>query len=141
MHPEQSEVTPELKNLILNFVGQTYGEIHKLDKDIVQAATNLQPASEMLKARATSIMNSITPQRQQQFAQPAFSSAPLPQTEFVNAPSSHTELVPVIDPNQLEFNLQTPGIGDNLLSVMKSIDSKLGGISTKLDVIVEKLSN
>jgi hypothetical protein len=135
MNYDQPEVTPDLRNLILNFVGQTYGEMHKLDKDIVQTASHLQPASELLKVKASNIINSITPQRpQQQFNQPVFTGSPVPQTEFV----SNT---PQYDPNQLEFNLNMPTASSSMLDVLKSIESKLQYIATNLDVIVDKLSN
>lgn len=133
MNPEQSEVTPELKNLILNFVGQTYGEMHKLDKDIVQSATNLQPASDILRARAPGIINSVLPQRaQSQFDQPAFTSAPHPQV---------STQVPQYDPNQLEFNFASSEASSKLLSIANEINTNLQRIAVNLDVIIEKLSN
>ena len=128
----EAEITPELRNLLVNFVGQTYGEMHKLDKDIVQPAKDLQHTSEMLKAKAPSIINSFAPQR------PNFTGAPGPQLsqpqgmyEYVQTPNT---AVPAVDPNQLEFNFRNPGLGEEILKVLKNIDSKL-------DVIVEKLGN
>jgi hypothetical protein len=134
----ESEITPELRNLLINFVGQTYGEMHKLDKDIVQTATNLQPASDILKARVPNIINSFTPTRQQpQSQQPQFTGAPYPQFaqpqgsfEYMQTPNT---AIPQVDPNQLEFSFKASGVGEEILKVLKNIDSKL-------DVIVDKLS-
>ena len=135
MNFDSPEVTPELKNLLINFVGQTYGEMHKLDKDIVQTAKDLQPTSEILKSRASSIINSITPQRaqQQQFSQPVLNSSPVPQVEGFTP-------LPQFDPNQLEFNFSTPGGGEKLLNVVNEINTNLQRVVSSLDVLIEKLS-
>ena len=136
MNFDSPEVTPELKNLLINFVGQTYGEMHKLDKDIVQTAKDLQPTSEILKSRASSIINSIAPQRpqqQHQFSQPVFSSSPVPQGEGFTP-------VPQYDPNQLEFNFSTPGVSEKLLNAVNEINTNLQRVVSSLDVLIEKLS-
>ena len=135
MNFDSPEVTPELKNLLINFVGQTYGEMHKLDKDIVQTAKDLQPTSELLKSRASSIINSIAPQRaqQQQFSQPVLNSSPVPQVEGFTP-------LPQFDPNQLEFNFSTPGVGEKLLNVVSEINTNLQRVVSSLDVLIEKLS-
>lgn len=130
------EVTPELKDLLVNFVGQTYGEMHKLDREIVQSATGLQPASELLKSRASSIIRSVVPQthREQQHHQPQFTPASGPVIDR-GLPQS---VEPQANPDQLEFMFNSTNVS-TLIDTLKSIDGRLKKIASSMDVIVEKL--
>lgn len=130
------EVTPELKDLLVNFVGQTYGEMHKLDREIIQSATGLQPASELLKSRASSIIRSVSPQmhREQQHQQPQFSPSNGPVIDR-GQPQS---VAPQVNPDQLEFMFNSTNVS-TLIDTLKSIDGRLKKIASSMDVIVEKL--
>lgn len=134
---EMPEVTPELKDLLVNFVGQTYGEMHKLDREIVQSATGLQPASELLKSRASSIIRSVVPQthrEQQHHQQPQFTPASGPVIDR----GMPQPVTPLANPDQLEFMFNSTNVS-TLIDTLKSIDSRLKKIASSMDVIVEKL--
>ena len=42
-------MTPEEKAAVMQFMGQTYGQLHQQDQNIVGTATNLKPKSQEMK--------------------------------------------------------------------------------------------
>ena len=42
-------MTPEEKAAVMQFMGQTYGQLHKSDQEIIGQAGNLQPKSNQMK--------------------------------------------------------------------------------------------
>ena len=60
-------VTPEEKAAIMQFMGQTYGQIHKQDQSIVGNAGNLRPSSHVMKEtfEKTAHIPTVTGQQQQ----------------------------------------------------------------------------
>ena len=53
-------MTPEEKQTLLQFMGVTYGQALKTDRDIVANSGNLRPVSEQLKQQFEQVMATPT---------------------------------------------------------------------------------
>jgi hypothetical protein len=146
-------MTPEEKAAVMQFMGQTYGQIHKSDQEIIGQAGNLKPKSNHMKQvfEQTSHIPTVHGQPQQQ--PPPQQQAPQQQApptpvepvtpeqaaaELQKAPPVPTliELYddePEVNPNQMEFNLSEPTVTDKLLDILKEQNLLLREISLKLD--------
>ena len=124
-------MTEEEKALIMNFVGQTYGQSHKNDQMIVGQSNSLAPQSEAVKQQFENIARAPTQQQMQQ-PHPAPPQEPQPQPAQEAPPVSYEQAVkelqevepaPAVverDNNQLEFNLKDPEKIDILIDAIKS---------------------
>ena len=144
-------MTPEEKEEVMQFMGQTYGQLHQQDQNIVGSATNLKPKSQEMKQvfEQTARMPVVQrpqpqPQPQQAAPQPVQQVTPeqaaaeLHQTPPTPAPSEPVAIKlyddePEANPNQMEFNLAEPTVTDKLLDLMKEQNLLLKEISLKLD--------
>jgi len=149
-------MTPEEKAVVMQFMGQTYGQLHQQDQNIVGSATNLKPKSQEMKAvfEQTAHMPTVQqhpqqhPQYQQQpqaAPQPDQPVQPAPQVQQVTPEQAAAELqqapvpvqipntIPVENPDQMEFNLSEPSTTDKLLDLLKEQNLLLKEISLKLD--------
>lgn len=111
----------EAKDMLMQLMGQTYGELHKLDSFIVGPSQQLQHKSEAFKqtvANVTRAINSNVPQ----------SEAPRRVIRPEPAAASHVvaDQQLVHDPNQMEL-----GFDDSVTA--KSIDKYLSRIEDKID--------
>ena len=147
-------MTPEEKAAVMQFMGQTYGQLHQNDQNIVGSATNLKPKSEEMKRvfEQTAHMPTVQqhphqhppqqpvqqPVQQQAAPQPAPQPVPLVQqvtpeqaaAELQQVPES---IQPPMNPNQMEFNLSEPTVTDKLIDLLKEQNLLLKEISLKLD--------
>lgn len=133
------EVAPDedVKDILMQFLGQTYSEIHKLDSHIVGTSTNLNPRAHAFKQTATQVLNSITtaPQVQQQgpaVVMPAAVPAAVP---ALSMPVG----TPVVDRDQMEFNFDNSATAENIMSKLDTIISRLDrlekNVASVLDII------
>ena len=151
-------MTSEEKAAVMQFMGQTYGEIHKQDQNIVGGAGNLQPSSHVMKEvfEKTAHIPTVVTQQQQQQQQwqqqqqqqqqqqeqqqqqqvqpvpPEQAARELAQTQAPEQP----QLVPIyddIDPDQMELDLSEPSKVDQLISLVKKQTLLLEEIKLKLD--------
>lgn len=117
-------MTPEEKQTLLQFMGVTYGQALKTDRDIVAHAGNLRPVSEQLKQQFEQVMATPTqeapPILQQQ-------SIPIPTAQPVDfsypSPLPPSVVMPVITS---EDNIK-------LIDVLTNIQVALENIATILD--------
>jgi len=148
-------MTPEEKAVVMQFMGQTYGQLHQQDQNIVGNAGNLKPKSHEMKqvfeqtARTPEIRQQPPqPQRPQQPPQaapqpvqqvtPEQAAAELHQTPPTPTPSEPVAIKlyddePEVNPDQMEFNLSEPTVTDKLLDLLKEQNLLLKEISLKLD--------
>ena len=132
------EVAPDedVKDILMQFLGQTYSEIHKLDSHIVGTSTNLNPRALAFKQTATQVLNSIATQPQVQQQGPAVVTVPaiVPALAALNAQ-------PEVDRDQMEFNFDNSATAKNIMSKLDVIASRLDrlekNIATILDIIGE----
>lgn len=129
------EVAPDedVKDILMQFLGQTYSEIHKLDSHIVGTSTNLNPRAHAFKQTATQVLNSITtaPQVQQQ--------GPAVEVPAAVPALSMSVAAPVVDRDQMEFNFDNSATAKNIMSKLDTIISRLDrlekNVASVLDII------
>ena len=132
------EVAPDedVKDILMQFLGQTYSEIHKLDSHIVGTSTNLNPKAHAFKQTATQVLNSIATQPQVQQQGPAVVTAP------ATVPVLAIPVVqPEVDRDQMEFNFDDSATAKNIMIKLDAIVSRLDrlekNVATILDIIGE----
>lgn len=121
---------PEAKDMLMQLMGQTYGELHKLDNFIVSPSQQLRPKSEEFKqtvANVTRSLNSNVPQQAVQIR----TNAPVSVAVPVHADQT---MVRASDPNQMEFGF------DNSATAV-AIDKSLIRIEDKVDKLISKLNS
>jgi DNA segregation ATPase FtsK/SpoIIIE-like protein len=134
------EVAPDedVKDILMQFLGQTYSEIHKLDSHIVGTSTNLNPKAHAFKQTATQVLNSIATQPQVQQQGPAVVTAPvMVPAAAVALPVTQTP----IDKDQMEFNFDNSATAKNIMSKLDALMSRMDrlekNVATILDIIGE----
>jgi hypothetical protein len=148
-------MTPEEKNAVMQFMGQTYGEAHKNDGMMVSPSSNLRPSAEIAKRAFEQTARIPTVQRnnQQPRPQPPANVGEFPPEEQAPiqtiAPVTpeqaaqeiaaqriiRTEEPPVVeevDPNQVEFDFSEPAKIDQLIDLIKDQNLILKDIRLKL---------
>ena len=129
------EVAPDedVKDILMQFLGQTYSEIHKLDSHIVGTSTNLNPKAHAFKQTATQVLNRIATAPQVQQPGPAVvMPAAVPAL-------SMPVVTPVVDRDQMEFNFDNSATAKNIMSKLDTIISRLDrlekNVASVLDII------
>ncbi len=148
-------MTPEEKNAVMQFMGQTYGEAHKNDGMMVSPSSNLKPSAEQAKrafeetARMPTISRNGQPPRPQPSANigelPPVEQAPTQLVASVSPEQAaqeiaaqrtiRTEQPPVVeevDPNQVEFDFSEPTKIDQLIDLIRDQNLILKDIRLKL---------
>ena len=106
----------EERDVLLNFMGSTYGEIKKLDGNIVGQSSTLQATkSEEVKRQIEKVYNETQPQVQVQ----------QPQVQ-----------VQQLDDNQLAFNFDV-NEKDELFELVNTVLTKLDKLNRKVDVLTD----
>lgn len=116
----------DINNMLTNFIGQTYGEILKLDKNIVGHSQHLKPKSSEFKTLATNILsNKIHP------------TDVYPQTRIPPPapPQVHIQPTTTDNPGQLEFNFNNSADNEKIYNILRNIENKLNDIDIRLQKI------
>ena len=109
----------EERDVLLNFMGSTYGEIKKLDGNIVGESSTLQATkSEEVKRQIEKVYNETQPQQPQVQVQQ-------PQVQ-----------VQQLDDNQLAFNFDV-NEKDELFELVNKVLTKLDKLNRKVDVLTD----
>ena len=124
---ERQLSSQEERDVLLNFMGNTYGEIKKLDGNIVGASSTLQATkSEEVKRQIEKVFN----EPHSQVQQPQVQQVPVhqPQVELVQQPD--------IDQNQLSFNFDV-NEKEELFELVNKVLTRLDKLNRKVDIITE----
>lgn len=114
-----------IKDVLAQFLGQTYSELHKIDKNIVGASNNLSYKSDEFKRVAAQVLNAPEhAQGTQRVVAPVMQ--PVIQHQQAASPA------PVVDPGQLEFNFDNSPTAKNILAAIQRIESKVDAVERKL---------
>jgi len=142
-------MTEQEKRMVMQFMGQTYGEVKKQDSMLVNQSGNLRPKSEEMKEAFTQMARQPTqqappqqapPQQPEARVTPAPTQAPvdyeqavkeLAQADGLASPPTVSEQVQ--DPDQLMFDLTEPSILDKLLEASKTTNLLLKDIKLLLE--------
>lgn len=144
-------MTEEEKAMVMQFMGQTYGEVKKQDSMLVNQSGNLSPKSEEMKQAFTNMARTPTipqqaPPQQAPPQQPEPQVAPVPIQAPVDYEQAVKELAqtdqvvqqPMVseqvqDPNQLTFDLKERSVMDELLEASKKTNLLLKDIKLLLE--------
>jgi hypothetical protein len=127
----------EERDVLLNFMGSTYGEIKKLDGNIVGQSSTLQATkSEEVKRQIEKVYNETQPQVQVQQPQVQVQQ---PQVQ-VQQPQVQVQQPQVqvqqLDDNQLAFNFDV-NEKDELFELVNTVLTKLDKLNRKVDVLTD----
>lgn len=120
---------PEAKDMLMQLMGQTYGELHKLDKFIVSPSQQLRPKSEEFKQTVASVtrsLNANVPMSQQEHHLTQEIVRPAMPMSGAVSPAQ-------LDPNQLEFGF------DNSATAI-AIDKAITRVENKVDKLVNMVN-
>lgn len=147
-------MTEAEKRMVMQFMGQTYGEVKKQDEMLVAQSGSLQPKSDEMKrafenmARQPTISQQAPPQQAppQQPEAPEQVAAPVPDQAPVDYEQAVKELAQVNqvtaqpaaneqiqDPDQLMFDLKERSLFDELLETSKKTNLLLKDIKLLLE--------
>ncbi len=150
-------MTEAEKRMVMQFMGQTYGEVKKQDEMLVAQSGSLQPKSDEMKRAFENMARQPTmqqPSPQQSAPQqsapqqpvPEQVAAPVPDQAPVNYERAVKELAQidqvvtqpvaseqVQDPNQLTFDLKERSVLDELLEASKKTNLLLKDIKLLLE--------
>ena len=130
-----SDLTPEIQNMVMSFVGQTYAETQQLDQNIVGTSVNLTRQGDRLKQSAGKIFNDLKSQAVPQPVQPGL----VPQQQqlaLFPQNSAQPQVQAPKDPNQMEFAfevIKAQDVYDELREIKKELRGMLG--------LIEELKN
>lgn len=148
-------MTPEEKAVVMQFMGQTYGQLHQQDQNIIGTAGNLKPKSQEMKQVFEQTAHMPVHQRRQPGPPPQQPPAqPAPPVQQVTPEQAAAQLhqappqpppnqpapVQLYDdsetkstPNQMELDLSEPKATDKLFNLLEEQNLLLKEISLKLD--------
>ena len=123
----------EERDVLLNFMGSTYGEIKKLDGNIVGESSTLQATkSEEVKRQIEKVYNETQPQQPQVQPQQPQVQVQQPQVQ-VQQPQVQVQQ---LDDNQLSFNFDV-NEKDELFELVNKVLTKLDKLNRKVDVLTD----
>jgi len=143
-------MTEEEKRMVMQFMGQTYGQMKQQDDMLVSSSGNLRPKSEEMKRAFTEAAKIPTAPQFAQAPQPqpvppqpevqAVEPAVQPAVGFEQAVAELAQVEqqpivqqPVANTDQLEFDLREKSVLDELLEVNKSTNLLLKDIKLLLE--------
>ena len=138
--PEMSrQLSPnEERNVLLNFMGNMYGEAKKMDNNIVGEASTLQRGkSEEIKKQIEHVYTHALPQ--QPVPQPV-QAAPLQPEVQQPVTQAQQPVVSTVDDSQLSFNFNTTE-KDELFILIEKMSSRLDRLHKKVDDLTEIVKN
>jgi len=142
------QLTPEEeREVLIQFMGGQYGEMHKMDQAIVGSSSTLtRGKSEEVKQQITQLLQQPAKQVAPQPPPPVPQSAPVSNPAPVSQPNSVPVATPVAKPDtssdsQLTFNFDVDE-KQELLSTVRGLTKQISNLRTELreqKALVEKL--
>lgn len=135
--PSQEDLTRQLspqeeQNLLINFMGNMYGEVQKMDNNIVNPSNTLQRGkSEEIKRNIEQVL--AQPQQPVQQVQAAVTPPPVEQPQVLQPEVQK-------DDNQLSLNFDT-NEKDEIFDIMNRVLTRLDNLNKKIDNLSEDIKN
>ena len=125
----------DTKDVLMQFLGQTYGELHKIDTMITGSSQHLQQRSNAFKNVVSDILtnqvpaahHSATTQRQPQLRTNSAAVQIMPTAD----------VQPEIDPNQMEFTFDKSGDVASIYNTLVRLEDKIERIDKKLAKLLD----
>jgi len=147
---------PEHRELLIGLLGSTYGEMKKLDDSIMGSSSTLNRRSEKVKQELTNIIKNVAPppdvqilqrinaQPQPLPPQPVEYNQPVPEPQWIPSQPVNDIVVSqpitvneIVDPNQLEFDLNKSAKYDDIMNYLYTVTDKLNKIEDKIDKLIK----
>jgi hypothetical protein len=125
------------KEAVLNFLGSTYGELKKLDGDLIAPSSTLAPRSADAKRNIESFINTEKAALQQQTPV----HAPPPPPPVVEPVQPVLLAQPQIEVQQIDDNQMSINEKDELFSLLEKVLSRLDKLHRKVDEISDSIKN
>ena len=139
MDDKQKEL--QEKEAVLNFLGSTYGELKKLDGDLIAPSSTLSPRSADAKRNIEEFVNAEKAALQQRQPVHAPPPPPPPPSTLVEVQEPTTLVPPPIeDDSQFEFNFDV-NEKDELFELLDKVLTRLDKLHKKVDVISASIKN
>ena len=147
--PLERQLSPEEEqDVLLNFMGNTYGELKKLDGQIVGSSSTLGSKSESMKEVITNTLKNNNPQFQQapRPAPPPPPPVEVQQQEIVQHVDQHTIVPPEIqddepfNDDQLMFNFDV-NEKDLLFDKIDKLTTQVDKLHRKVDKLFNELKS
>ena len=122
----------ETLDILKQFLGQTYGELHKIDSNIIGSSAHLNHKSGEFKRIASQVLDSVAPQVR---------TGPVVTGPTATGPVSLPVTAPVSDPDQMEFTFDGSATARQIQSTLDRIESKMDKLDRKLNNILENLTS
>jgi outer membrane protein OmpA-like peptidoglycan-associated protein len=137
---ENNEINPnELQDILINFLGQTYGEVSRYDSNLLQTNQFLSPKKYEFQKTAEMVLQNILPQQPQQLQQ-------LHQLQQLQQPQQRQyipqfvpEVQPQPDPNQLEFNFNDSVTAKTIYNKLEELEKRIKNIDKSLSSVISLL--
>ena len=135
--PSQEDLTRQLspqeeQNLLVNFMGNMYGEVQKMDNNIVNPSNTLQRGkSEEIKRNIEQVL--AQPQQPAQQVQAAVTPPPVEQPQVLQPEVQK-------DDNLLSLNFDT-NEKDEIFDIMNRVLTRLDNLNKKIDNLSEDIKN
>lgn len=132
---ENTDIDPrELQEILIGFLGNTYGEVARFDNNIINANPTLSHKKHEFEKLAEKVLQEAIPQNVIQQAAPPQQINRYPQVQ------SYSSQIPVrqqefVDPNQMEFSFDNSVTALTINTKLEDIENKL----KKLDKSIERM--
>jgi len=126
----------DTKDVLMQFLGQTYGELHKIDTMITGSSQHLQQRSNAFKNVVSDILTNQVPAAHQS----ANTTQRQPQLRTNGAAVQimpTADVQPEIDPNQMEFTFDKSGDVASIYNTLVRLEDKIERIDKKLAKLLD----
>lgn len=129
---ENTDIDPrELQDILIGFLGSTYGEVAKFDNNLINANSTLSHKKHEFEKLAEKVLQEAVPQNRRP-APPQHHNVAYPVQQ--HAPIQQVyPLQPIPDPNQMEFSFDNSVTALTINAKLEDIEKKL----KKLDKCIE----
>jgi len=135
---ENSQIDPnELQNILVGFLGQTYGEVAKYDNNLVASNQYLAPKKQEFHRLAEKVLQEANPQS---FIKSAATNTRQNSLAIPNN-SVQTQFPPRVDSDQMEFNFDNSITAITINNKLDDLEKRLKRMDTIMQNMVSLLEN
>lgn len=143
---ENTDIDPrELQEILIGFLGNTYGEVAKFDNNIINANPTLSHKKQEFEKLAERVLQEAAPQNRIQRPPsnhhahvqhyPVQPNHPIP----AHAPAPAPVPQQFVDPNQLEFSFDNSVTALTINAKLEDIEKKLKRLDKSIDTVISLL--
>lgn len=125
-----SDTNADLKDVLVQFLGQTYNEIRKIDNNIIGSTRHLTQKGNEFEQVATQVLHSV--------GKVVNDTGPIVNQKIVGPViAPHVQAAQQADLNQLEFEFDNSPTAKNIFASLARLEDKLDRLSSALSKMLE----